>query len=68
MQAAVEAEVERFLGRARYQRPTEVPEGRAGSGYGYCPTKAKNTRVLPGPARRVATQSQRDEVVTPHEV
>jgi putative transposase len=43
MQAAVEAEVEQFLGRARYQRRTEVPEARAGSRNGYCPTTVKTT-------------------------
>lgn len=43
MQAAVEAEVAEFLGRARYQRRTEVPEARAGSRNGYCPTTVKTT-------------------------
>ncbi len=31
MQAAVEAEVDQFLGRARYQRRTEVPDALPGS-------------------------------------
>jgi putative transposase len=43
MQAAVEAEVEEFLGRARYQRRTEAPDARAGSRNGYCPTTVKTT-------------------------
>lgn len=30
IQVAVEAEVEEFLGRARYQRRVDVPEARAG--------------------------------------
>jgi transposase-like protein len=43
MQAAVEAEVEQFLGRARYQRHSEVPDARAGSRNGYCPSTVKTT-------------------------
>jgi putative transposase len=43
MQAAVEAEVDEFLGRARYQRRAEVPDARAGSRNGYCPTTVKTT-------------------------
>src|SRR5438552_2008967 len=43
MQAAVEAEVEAFLGRARYQRHSAVPEARTGSRNGYCPTTVKTT-------------------------
>src|SRR5919202_6343176 len=43
MQAAVEAEVEEFLGRARYQRRAEVPDARPGSRNGYCPTTVKTT-------------------------
>jgi putative transposase len=43
MQAAVEAEVDEFLGRARYQRRTEVPDARPGSRNGYCPTTVKTT-------------------------
>jgi putative transposase len=31
MQAAMDAEVEEFLGRARYQRRSKVPEARPGS-------------------------------------
>jgi putative transposase len=43
MQAAVEAEVDEFLGRARYQRRAEVPDARPGSRNGYCPTTVKTT-------------------------
>ncbi len=43
MQAEVEAEVEEFLGRARYQRRSEVPDARPGSRNGYCPTTVKTT-------------------------
>ncbi len=43
MQAAVEAEVDQFLGRARYQRRAEVPDARPGSRNGYCPTTVKTT-------------------------
>jgi putative transposase len=43
MQAAVEAEVEQFLGRARYQRRSEALDARAGSRNGYCPTTVKTT-------------------------
>src|SRR5919107_3650782 len=43
MQAAVEAEVEQFLGRARYQRRAEAPDARPGSRNGYCPTTVKTT-------------------------
>jgi transposase-like protein len=43
MQSALEAEVEAFLGRTRYQRRSEVPEARAGSRNGYCPTTVKTT-------------------------
>ena len=43
MQAAVEAEVEEFLGRARYQRRSEVPQARPGARNGYCPTTVKTT-------------------------
>jgi putative transposase len=43
LQAAVEAEVDQFLGRARYQRRIEVPDARAGSRNGYCPTTVKTT-------------------------
>jgi transposase-like protein len=43
MQSAVEAEVEQFLGRARYQRRAGVPEARPGSRNGYCPTTVKTT-------------------------
>jgi len=38
IQTAVEAEVEEFLGRARYQRRADVPDARAGSRNGFCPT------------------------------
>jgi putative transposase len=43
MQAAVEAEVEEFLGRARYQRREQVPDARPGSRNGYCPSTVKTT-------------------------
>jgi transposase-like protein len=43
MQTALEAEVEQFLGRARYQRRTEAPDGHAGSRNGFCPTTVKTT-------------------------
>jgi putative transposase len=43
MQSAVEAEVDEFLGRARYQRRAEVPDARPGSRNGYCPTTVKTT-------------------------
>ncbi|WP_297797137.1 IS256 family transposase [Mycobacterium sp.] len=43
MQAAVEAEVEQFLGRARYQRREQVPDARPGSRNGYCPSTVKTT-------------------------
>jgi putative transposase len=43
MQTAVEAEVEEFLGRARYQRRAEVPDARAGSRNGFCATTVKTT-------------------------
>ncbi len=43
IQSAVEAEVEVFLGRARYQRAVEVPDARPGSRNGYCPSTIKTT-------------------------
>ena len=43
MQSALEAEVQEFLGRARYQRRSEVPDARPGSRNGYCPTTVKTT-------------------------
>jgi transposase-like protein len=43
MQTALEAEVEEFLGRARYQRHAEAPEARTGSRNGFCPTTVKTT-------------------------
>ncbi len=36
IQTAVEAGVEVFLGRARYQRTAECPDARAGSRNGFC--------------------------------
>jgi putative transposase len=39
----MQAEVEQFLGRARYQRRTEAPDARAGSRNGYCPATVKTT-------------------------
>ena len=43
IQSAVEAEVEVFLGRARYQRATECPDARAGSRNGFCESTIKTT-------------------------
>ncbi|MGI8665564.1 MAG: IS256 family transposase [Jatrophihabitans sp.] len=43
IQTAVEAEVEVFLGRARYQRAVEVPEARVGSRNGYQEVTIKTT-------------------------
>src|SRR5258708_28425712 len=43
IQAAVEAEVEVFLGRARYQRAAECPDARAGSRNGFCDSTIKTT-------------------------
>ncbi len=43
IQTAVEAEVDEFLGRARYERRTDVPDARPGSRNGFCPTTVKTT-------------------------
>ena len=43
IQTALEAEVEVFLGRARYQRTAECPDARAGSRNGYCASTIKTT-------------------------
>jgi putative transposase len=43
IQTALEAEVEVFLGRARYQRAADVEDARAGSRNGYCDTTIKTT-------------------------
>jgi len=43
MQAALEAEVEEFLGRARYQRRVSAPDARPGSRNGFCPSTVKTT-------------------------
>jgi putative transposase len=43
IQAAVEAEVEVFLGRARYQRRSDAPEARAGSRNGFSDLTIKTT-------------------------
>ena len=43
IQTAVEAEVDGFLGRARYQRAATVPDARAGSRNGYCDSTIKTT-------------------------
>src|SRR6202165_3608445 len=43
IQTAVEAEVEVFLGRARYQRATECPDARSGSRNGFCESTIKTT-------------------------
>ncbi len=43
IQTAVEAEVEEFLGRARYERAARVEDARPGSRNGFCPTTIKTT-------------------------
>ena len=43
IQTAVEAEVEVFLGRARYQRSADCPDARAGSRNGFCNSTVKTT-------------------------
>ena len=43
IQTAVEAEVDVFLGRARYQRAAECPDARAGSPNGFCESTIKTT-------------------------
>ena len=43
IQTAVEAEVDEFLGRARYERRADVPDARPGSRNGFCPTTVKTT-------------------------
>ena len=43
IQAAVEAEVDVFLGRARYQRSADCPDARAGSRNGFCDSTVKTT-------------------------
>lgn len=43
IQTAVEAEVEEFLGRARYERVAQIEDARAGSRNGFCPTTIKTT-------------------------
>jgi transposase-like protein len=43
IQTAVEAEVEVFLGRARYQRKIDAPEARAGSRNGFQDVTIKTT-------------------------
>jgi putative transposase len=43
IQVVVEAEVEVFLGRARYQRAADCPDARAGSRNGYCESTSKTT-------------------------
>jgi putative transposase len=43
IQTAVEAEVDAFLGRARYQRAADCPDARAGSRNGYCDSTVKTT-------------------------
>lgn len=43
MQTALEAEVDAFLGRARYQRRAQAPAAREGSSNGYCTTTIKTT-------------------------
>ena len=41
IQTAVEAEVEVFLGRARYQRAAAVEDARPGRRNGYCPATSR---------------------------
>lgn len=43
MQSAVEAEVDAFLGRARYQRAADCPDARPGSRNGYSDSTVKTT-------------------------
>src|SRR6266516_3568205 len=43
IQTAVQAEVDVFLGRARYQRAAAVPDARPGSRNGYCNATVKTT-------------------------
>ena len=43
IQTAVEAEVDVFLGWARYQRAAECPDARAGSRNGFCESTIKTT-------------------------
>jgi transposase-like protein len=43
IQTALEAEVEEFLGRARYERAGLASDVRAGSRNGFCPTTVKTT-------------------------
>jgi len=43
IQAALEAEVTEFLGRARYQRAASAEDARPGCRNGYCPTTIKTT-------------------------
>ena len=43
IQTAVEAEVDAFLGRARYQRAADCPGARAGSRNGFCDSTIKTT-------------------------
>jgi hypothetical protein len=43
IQTAVEAEVEVFLGRARYQRSAAAADARPGMRNGYCPATVKTT-------------------------
>jgi putative transposase len=60
IQTAVEAEVDVFLGRARYQRRAEVPDARAGSRNGYCGATIKTTAgpvTVARPKLRGATEA-----------
>ena len=43
IQTAVEAEVDVFLGRARYQRAADCPDARPGSRNGFCDSTVKTT-------------------------
>ena len=64
IQAAVEAEVTEFLGRARSQRAANTEDARPGARNGYCPTTSKTTAgpvtidrpKLPGTTERFASR------------
>lgn len=58
IQAAVEAEVTEFLGRARYQRAADTDDGRAGMRNGYYPTTVKTTTGHHQPLRTLVQMRQ----------
>jgi putative transposase len=49
IQTAVEAEVDEFLGRARYERRADVPDARPGSLNGFCPTTVRTSTGTASP-------------------